>query len=142
MAAGGQQAGRRQNTLLHEPMAREQAARRPEQPPVHWRRRRTTGSDASDPEYPDARQKTDLQHATEQAAQGSSVLIDRASRERATGRIMAVRTVDGIVIRNIVQDNQGRWFMEGGQWDQNPPMECLPDCVALGQAVYIERCFL
>ena len=51
---------------------------------------------------------------------GSAILVNRAQRRRRSGRLFAVRTDDGLVVRRLRKDPDGGWLLVSDHPDWEP----------------------
>ena len=76
-------------------------------------------------------------------ADGCSVLVDRASRRRRTGRIYVVRTDEGLVVKRAGRDGAGGWRLVSDHPDKQawPTLPWPDDAPVIGEVRWVGRTF-
>ena len=69
---------------------------------------------------------------------GCSVLVNRGERQRRVGRIYALRTEAGLVVRRAGRDNDGRWRLESDHPDWEP-VPWPDEAEVIGQVCWMAR---
>ena len=71
---------------------------------------------------------------------GCSALVNRGERQRQVGRIYALRTEGGLVVRRAGREGDGRWLLESDHPDWGP--EAWPDeAEVIGRVRWMARTF-
>ncbi len=71
---------------------------------------------------------------------GCSVLVNRGQRQRRVGRIYALCTEEGMVVRRAGRDGAGRWLLESDHPDWEPEA-WLDEAEVIGQVRWMARMF-
>ena len=71
---------------------------------------------------------------------GSTILINRSQRRRRLGRLFAVRTDDGLVVRRLRKGPGGDWLLVGDRPDREP-RSWPASAEILGQVRWATRTF-
>ena len=69
--------------------------------------------------------------------EGCLVMANRHRRRRGDGRIFALRTRDGLTVKRIVKDDQGKWLVVGDN-PASTPRPWSSDVRVLGEVVWME----
>ena len=69
---------------------------------------------------------------------GCSVLVNRGERQRRVGRIYALRTEAGLVVRRAGRDNDGRWRLDADHPDWEP-VPWPDEAAVIGQVCWMAR---
>ncbi len=71
---------------------------------------------------------------------GCSILVDRKRREPQEGRIYVMRTEEGLVVKRLGLDEEGRWEIESDNEDWEP-MPMSPGTEIIGEVRWTARTF-
>ena len=72
---------------------------------------------------------------------GSRILIDRASRRRRAGRLYALRTGDGLVVKRAGKGDDGWLLLSDNPAPEYAPLPWPADAVTLGEVRWMARTF-
>ena len=75
---------------------------------------------------------------------GCSILVNQASRRRSVGRILVVRTDDGLLVKRAGKDRAGVWqFVSDNPNKQaSPTVPWPPDAPVIGEVKWAARTFV